>query len=100
MAESYDSVIYIHICGTPVTTAAPLQVEAVNPDGIIASESANNASCGGSLIPLLTLEIPEYSTTTMMVGTFMLQGLQPGPLLIRDNPEMILSIHVTFKFDR
>ena len=67
-----------------------------NPDGIIASESANNASCGGSLIPMLALGIPGDSTTMMMLGAFMIQGLQPGPLLIRDNPEVMLSIQVAF----
>ena len=67
-----------------------------NPDGIIASESANNASCGGALIPLLSLGIPGDSTTMMMLGAFMIQGVQPGPLMMRDNPEVVLTIQVAF----
>lgn len=67
-----------------------------NPDGIIASESANNASCGGAMIPLLTLGIPGDSTTMMMLGAFMIHGVQPGPLLLRDNPDLVLLILAAF----
>jgi len=63
-----------------------------NPNGIIASESANNASTGGAMIPLLTLGIPGDATTMMMLGAFMIHGIQPGPLLIRDNSHLVLII--------
>lgn len=67
-----------------------------NPNGIIASETASCASTGGAMIPLLTLGIPGDATTMMMLGAFMLQGLQPGPLLMRDNPELIMLIYTAF----
>ena len=67
-----------------------------NPNGIIASEVASCASTGGAMIPLLTLGIPGDATTMMMLGAFMLQGLQPGPLLMRDNPELIMIIYLAF----
>ena len=67
-----------------------------NPDGIIASETANNASCGGAMIPLLTLGIPCDTTTMMMLGAFMIHGVQPGPLLMRDSPDLILLILAAF----
>lgn len=67
-----------------------------NPDGIIASESANNASCGGAMIPLLTLGIPGDTTTMMMLGAFMIHGVQPGPLLMRDSPGLIIQILAAF----
>ena len=67
-----------------------------NPNGIIASEVASCASTGGAMIPLLTLGIPGDATTMMMLGAFMLQGLQPGPLLMRDNPELIMTIYLAF----
>ncbi|HKI82568.1 MAG TPA: tripartite tricarboxylate transporter permease, partial [Pseudodesulfovibrio sp.] len=63
-----------------------------NPDGIIASESANNAATGGAMIPLLTLGIPGDATTMMMLGAFMIHGVQPGPLLMRDHSELVLII--------
>ena len=67
-----------------------------NPNGIIASEVASCASTGGAMIPLLTLGIPGDATTMRMLGAFMLQGLQPGPLLMRDNPELIMIIYLAF----
>jgi len=63
-----------------------------NPNGIIASESANNASTGGAMIPLLTLGIPGDGTTMMMLGAFMIHGIQPGPLLMRDQGNLVLMI--------
>jgi putative tricarboxylic transport membrane protein len=67
-----------------------------NPEGIIASETASCASTGGAMIPLLTLGIPGDATTMMMLGAFMLQGVQPGPLLMRDNPQLIMLIYIAF----
>lgn len=63
-----------------------------NPDGIIASETANNASTGGAMIPLLTLGIPGDATTMMMLGAFMIHGIQPGPLLFRDHAGLVMII--------
>ena len=62
------------------------------PDGIIASETANNASIGGALIPLLTLGIPGDGVSAMLLGAFMIHGLQPGPLLFRNNPELVYGM--------
>lgn len=67
-----------------------------NPDGIIASESANNASTGGALIPLLTLGIPGDATTMMMLGAFMIHGIQPGPLLFRDHGTLMAIIMAAY----
>lgn len=55
------------------------------PQGLIASESANNALTGGALIPLLSLGIPGDSTTAVLIGAFTLQGIQVGPLFIPEN---------------
>jgi putative tricarboxylic transport membrane protein len=63
-----------------------------NPDGIIASESSNNACTGGALVPLLTLGIPGDATTMMLLGAFMIHGVQPGPLLFRDHPQLFLTV--------
>ena len=67
-----------------------------DPNGIIASESANNATMGGAMIPLLTLGIPGDSTTMMMLGAFMIHGIQPGPLLIRDHGSLVMIIMAAF----
>lgn len=55
------------------------------PEGVIASETANNGLTGGALVPLLSLGIPGDSTTAVLVGAFTLQGIQVGPLFIGDN---------------
>lgn len=54
--------------------------------GLIASESSNNGLTGGALVPLLSLGIPGDSTTAILVGAFILQGIQVGPLFITQNP--------------
>lgn len=63
-----------------------------NPEGVIASEVANNATIAGALVPLLALGIPGDSVTAMMIGGFMIHGLFPGPLLFRDSPEYAYTI--------
>lgn len=62
------------------------------PDGIIASESSNNASIGGAMIPLLTLGIPGDGATAILLGGFMLHGMQPGPLLFQTNGSTVFHI--------
>jgi putative tricarboxylic transport membrane protein len=57
-------------------------------EGLVASESANNGLTGGALIPLLSLGIPGDSTTAVLIGAFMLQGIQVGPLFITQNPDI------------
>lgn len=55
-------------------------------EGLIASEASNNGLTGGALIPLLSLGIPGDSTTAVLIGAFLLQGIQVGPLFITSNP--------------
>lgn len=61
-------------------------------DGVVASETANNATIGGAMIPLLTLGIPGDGVTAILLGGFMLHGLQPGPLLFQTNGDVVYSI--------
>ncbi|MBS6643784.1 MAG: tripartite tricarboxylate transporter permease [Clostridiaceae bacterium] len=61
-------------------------------DGIVASETANNATIGGALIPLLALGIPGDGVTAMLLGAFMIHGLQPGPLLFTNRPDLVYTI--------
>ena len=62
------------------------------PEGLIASESSNNGLTGGALVPLLSLGIPGDSTTAVLIGAFMLQGIQVGPLFIQQNPDIWRTI--------
>ncbi len=63
--------------------------------GIVASEAANNATIGGALIPLVALGIPGSVIDAILLGALVLHGLQPGPLLFRDHPEIVSTIIVT-----
>ncbi|MDD4363084.1 MAG: tripartite tricarboxylate transporter permease [Atribacterota bacterium] len=65
-------------------------------EGIVASETANNAVNGGALIPLLTLGIPGDMVTAVLIGGLMIQGIKPGPLLFRDNPGVVGTIMVAY----
>ncbi len=56
-----------------------------NPEGVVASETSNNAVVGGSLIPALTLGIPGNAVSAVMLGGLMIHGLKPGPGLFTDN---------------
>lgn len=66
------------------------------PDGIIASESANNAVTGGALVPTLALGIPGDAITAVMLATLTLHGITPGFRLMRDNPTLIATIFLGF----
>ncbi|MBN2570140.1 MAG: tripartite tricarboxylate transporter permease [Deltaproteobacteria bacterium] len=65
-------------------------------EGVCAPEAANNASVGGAMIPLITLGIPGSGSTAILLGGFMLHGMNPGPLLMTDSPELIYTIYVGF----
>jgi putative tricarboxylic transport membrane protein len=61
-------------------------------DGVVASETANNATVGGAMIPLLTLGIPGDGSTALLLGGFMLHGVTPGPLLFETNGPAVYMI--------
>ena len=63
-------------------------------EGIIASETANNASIGGALIPMLAMGIPGDAATAVLLGGLQLQGLQPGPLLMTQHPDLVYGVFV------
>ncbi|MDF2594429.1 MAG: protein of unknown function transrane [Clostridia bacterium] len=56
--------------------------------GLAAPEAANNAASVGALIPMLTLGIPGSGTTAIMMGALLMLGLQPGPLLFTQHPDV------------
>ncbi len=62
------------------------------PDGLIASESANNAVTSGAMVPTLSLGVPGDPITAVMLGALVLQGVTPGPRLFLDNQELVLFI--------
>ena len=61
-------------------------------EGIAAAESGNNGVCGATMIPLLALGVPGDVVTAVILGAFMIHGLQPGPLLFEQNITTIYAI--------
>lgn len=61
-------------------------------DGIVAPETANNAGIGGAMIPLLTLGIPGDAVTAILLGGFMIHGIQPGPMLFVSQGGLVYTI--------
>ena len=63
--------------------------------GLAAPETANNAACSGSFVPLLTLGIPGSGTTAVMLGALLSYNVQPGPQLFQDRPEVFWSVIIS-----
>jgi len=57
-------------------------------EGVAGPEAANNAAAGGAFIPLLTLGIPANAVMAILLGALMIHGLQPGPLLVKQAPDV------------
>jgi len=66
--------------------------------GVAGPEAANNAGAGGAFIPLLTLGIPANPVMAILLGALMIHGVQPGPLLMKDAPDLfwgtIVSMYI------
>lgn len=65
-----------------------------NPEGVVASETANNACMPGALAPMLALGIPGKASTAVLVGALAIQGVRPGPLIFTQHPEIPYSIYI------
>jgi putative tricarboxylic transport membrane protein len=61
-------------------------------EGVAAPEAGNNGCVNGALIPMFTLGIPGEAATAVVLGGLMVLGLQPGPLLFKDNPQIIYTV--------
>lgn len=66
-----------------------------NPEGIAASEGANNAAVSGAFAPMLALGIPGSASAAIIIGALTIQGVQPGPMLFTNQPEIPYSIFAT-----
>ena len=66
------------------------------PEGIIASESSNNANVGGSLVTIMAFGIPGDAVTAVMLGAMTIHGIQSGPLFVSQNPELAYGIYAAY----
>jgi putative tricarboxylic transport membrane protein len=60
--------------------------------GVAGPEAANNAAAQANFIPLLTLGIPGNAVMAILMGAFVIHGVTPGPMLIREQPELFWSV--------
>ena len=63
--------------------------------GLAAPETANNAACTGSFVPLLTLGIPGSGTTAILLGALIALNVTPGPRLMIDNPQIFWAVIIS-----
>ena len=61
-------------------------------EGVAGPESANNSATGGAFIPLLTLGIPANVVMAMLLGALLIHGLQPGPMLMKNHPDLFWGV--------
>jgi putative tricarboxylic transport membrane protein len=65
-------------------------------EGVAAPEAANNAAANANFVPTLTLGIPGGATTAVLLGAFMINGIQPGPLLFEEQPTLVWGLLASF----
>ncbi|MBU2867664.1 tripartite tricarboxylate transporter permease [Pacificibacter marinus] len=67
-----------------------------SPEGIAAPESSNNASAGGALVPFLALGIPGSAAIAIIMGAFIMHGIQPGPNVFTAERDLVYGIFYGF----
>ncbi len=77
------------------TSKKPELIGEGSPEGLVASEAANNAVPAAAMIPLLALGIPGEALTAMMLSVFYVHGVVPGPRLFESQPEFIISLFLS-----
>lgn len=65
-----------------------------SPEGLIASETSNNAVPAAAMIPLLALGVPGEALTAMMMVVFFDAGIKPGPDIFENNPDFLFSLFI------
>ncbi|OXS17174.1 transporter [Zobellella denitrificans] len=63
-----------------------------NIKGVAGPEAANNAACGGSFVPLLTLGVPGSGSTAVLLGALLVMGVTPGPMMLEQRPDVFWGV--------
>ena len=64
--------------------------------GVVATEAANNATVGGTLVPTLSLGIPGDASSAMLLGALLILGFIPGPAMFENNPDVVGGIFMVY----
>ena len=78
-------------CGTIICKGKGLYGTGI-PQGVAATESANNGCSGGAMIPLLSLGVPGDAVTAILLGAFIMKGIQPGPMMYISELPTVYSV--------
>src|SRR5690606_25554026 len=78
------------------TSKTPEEFGRGSTEGLAAAESANNASVGGALVPMMTMGIPGDPMTAVLIGALMIHGLAPGPALYTKAPEFVSAVFLGY----
>ncbi|MCB1834464.1 MAG: tripartite tricarboxylate transporter permease, partial [Geminicoccaceae bacterium] len=65
-------------------------------EGLVDSGAANNASLGGAWVPALVFGIPGDTVTAIVIGILYMKGMNPGPMVMITNPELLYAVFMTF----
>ena len=76
-----DIAVFVSYGASKSASKHPEQYGTGIPQGVAATESANNGCSGGAMIPLLSLGVPGDSVTAILLGAFIMKGIQPGPMM-------------------
>jgi len=91
-----SSMIGVFIGALPGAGGSISNILSYDQAGIIASEAGNNGTGGGELIPTMALGVPGSAVSAIMMGALILHGIQPGPMLIVEFPDLVYGVFVAF----
>jgi putative tricarboxylic transport membrane protein len=83
---------FMSYASTKQSSANPEKFGKGEIKGIAATESANSSVAGADMIPLLTLGLPGSASSAMLIGAFLIQGIQPGPLLFESQGQLVYGL--------
>ncbi|MCB2058216.1 MAG: tripartite tricarboxylate transporter permease, partial [Novosphingobium sp.] len=89
-----SSAAFISYAEAKRSSSRPEEYNHGSLEGIAASECANNAMCGGSLVPMLTFGIPGDTTSAVILGVLIINGLQPGPQMMAEQFAVVTPMMV------
>lgn len=87
-----DTSAFVSYAETKRTSKHPEKFGTGVPEGVAAAQCGENASTGGDVLPMITLGIPGDAATAVLMGALTIHNLQPGPMLFKNQPEVVHEI--------
>lgn len=87
-----DTAAFMSYAETKRSSDRPEDFGKGEPAGVVAAQTAENASTGGDVLPMITLGVPGDAATAVLMGALIIHNLEPGPLLFRDHADVVHMI--------